>query len=103
MGDLLSVDEELPWEGCARLSHAAAQARRVELSPDIEAAARSMAEAGLASMGGTFDPERLLVVLLRGVVRTTWLGGIGAPDRRWAYIRSRPWMMYRCRGMNRVW
>ena len=44
-------------------------------------------DAGLVAMGGTFEVEIALVA--RGVVRTTWLGGIAVPFFSFAYIKSR--------------
>src|SRR5205814_1319449 len=59
---------------------------------------------GVAGMSGTFcDLEMRLFPELRGVVRTTWLGGIGAPSRRCLYMKSRDSITYRCSGMKRVW
>jgi len=50
------------------------------------------AGAGVAETGGTFEELIIVPELERGVVRTTWLGGIAAPVLRWAYIRSSDWM-----------
>src|SRR4029077_5365670 len=62
------------------------------------------AAAGVAGMSGTFcDFVMTELVEDRGVVRTTWLGGMAVPDLRWSYIKSRLSMTYRWRGMKRVW
>src|SRR5205814_8741312 len=47
------------------------------------------AATGVAGMSGTFcDLENRLMPVLRGEVRTTWLGGIAAPSRRCLYMKA---------------
>ena len=67
------------------------------------------AAAGVAGMSGTFcDFETTEFVDDRGVVRTTWLGGMAGaavPEGgfKCAYMKSSAWRTYRCSGMKRVW
>ena len=67
------------------------------------------AAAGVAGMSGTFcDFDTTEFVDDRGVVRTTWLGGMAGADVpeggfKCAYMKSSAWRTYRCSGMKRVW